>query len=346
MDLVRYEREAMSPRTIPRRRGASLPRWGGWCVMLVVSLSEPARAQEPSCSDGRIRIEGPLDAAWARAALELCETLSTLPDLDPQILVRIVSSRPGVILEASLPDGRTALRRVHAPADLRPTLEALATVPPAPKQPPAPPTPTRAADPAPVVARAATPASSSPPPSPPRPAPALGFELGLSADSRLEGGPAHVSVGPAAYVGLRPGAWMLALQLRWQAAQTVLREAPRGLEMSTVALSVLAAHRFRLKPAVHFDLGVSTSMLVQTQEYKPHGGDEDDEVGASTVDARLGPLARLIVGRGAWRAFFALDADLSPVRVRHAFRLDASTPYFPTFGLGLNLGACWGWGEP
>lgn len=337
MSPVRTEREAMSLRTLPLRRVASLSRLVGWCAALVVSLSVPARAQAPACSDARILIEGPLDPVWARAVLELCEGLHELPDLDPKIVVRIISSRPDVILEASLPDGRTALRRVRAPADLRPTLEALATVPPAPPPPPAAPVPTPAAPPPPLPAAA---------PPPRRAASALGLELGVSADARVEGGPAYLSAGPAAYAALRPGAWMVALQLRWQLAQTVVEGRPRGFEMSTVGLGFLVGRRFTVTPAVHVDVGATTSLLVQSQEYKPHGGGEDDEVGASAIDARFGPLARLILGRGAWRGLISLDADLSPVRLRRSYRVDAATPYFPTYGVGLNVGACWESSDP
>ena len=335
----RNEREAMSNRTTVARRVTPLSRLGGSCVALIVSLSLPAHAQAPAaCSDPRIAIEGPLEPAWARAVLELCDSLGSLPDLDPKIVIRVISSHPQVILEASLPDGRTALRRVHAPADLRSTLEALATVPPPP--PPPPPVPTPPVAPAP-------PAPPAPPVLAPRRPEALGLELGFSADARVEGGrAAYVSGGPAAYVALRPGPWLVALQLRWQVAQTVVHDRPRDFEMSTIGFGFVVARRFALAPAVHLDVGASTSLLVQSQEYKPHGGGEDDEIGVSAVDVRFGPIARAIFGRGEWRGLFSLDADLSPVRLRRSERLDPGTPYFPTYGIGLNAGVCWGAAEP
>ena len=250
------------------------------CVALVVSLSVPAHAQGAACGDARIRIEGPLEGRWARAVLALCESLHELPDLDPQIVIRVISSQPDVILEASLPDGRTALRRIRAPADLRPTLEALATVPPEPAsapEPPSAPSPVAPATPPASSAAAALRPRSAAAAAPQHPAPSLGFELGASADFRMEGSPTYASAGPAAYVGIRPGPWMVALILRWQVAQTVLRQPPRGFEMSTFGFGFATTRRFALAPAVHLDLGLSAMLLAQGQEYLPGRGDDENE---------------------------------------------------------------------
>ena len=90
-------------------------------IALVVSHSLPcfvlatggARAQAQTavaraCSDGRLVVDGSLSEPWPGAVAQLCESLADIPDLDPDVAIRIVAAGDDVIVEASLPDGRTA----------------------------------------------------------------------------------------------------------------------------------------------------------------------------------------------------------------------------------------------
>ena len=316
----------------------------GKCAALIVSFSlaalgdAQAEAVSFSCSDSRLTVDGSVAVRWTEAIVMLCESLAVLPDLDAHVAIRIVASGRDVILEATLTDGRTALRRVRAPAELGPALEALATMPPplALERPIAPTPPLPVAVPAARAVAEVSPALSPHPPHPPH----LGVELGFALDLRLEGTPSYVSTGPTGYASLRAGAWGIGFLARWQIVQSLARSAPESLEMDTVAFGFFAARRFALAPAVRLDLGLAASMLIETQSIVI---DDDDELTASTVDARVGPLTRLSLGDGAWRFVVSLDADLSPSRLRRSARVDPVAPTLPSYGIGLAVGTTWGW---
>ncbi len=295
------------------------------------AVAAPTETVSLSCSNPRIVVEGNLSAHWAEAALALCESLAQRSNLDAQVDIRILPAGQAVILEATLADGRTALRRVRTPADLGPTFNALATVLPSEAETvmPRPPVATAVA---PTPPRLAVNASA-------KSLPQLGVELGVALDGRFEGSPSYASTGPSGYASLRTRSWGIGFLARWQLVQSLVRSAPASLEMDTVALGFFAARRFTLAPAVRIDLGLAASMLVETQSILV---DDDDELTKSAVVARVGPVTRLSLGDGAWRFVVSLDADVSPSRLRRSTRVDSAAPTLPAYGIGLAVGTSWG----
>lgn len=120
MSMAVGEFVSVSSQRDAERAALARPMQAAWvsAVSFATFALVPLAALFVAPASARIgeRAHRSLEPAWARAVLSLCEELDTLPDLDPSVVVRIIASRPDVILEASLPDGRTALRRVHLPA--------------------------------------------------------------------------------------------------------------------------------------------------------------------------------------------------------------------------------------
>ena len=287
--------------------------------MSAVEVVEPAGSV---CADPRVSIAGALDTVWLEAVVSLCEDLGSIPDIDPQVRLRVIPAGTDVIVEASLPDGRTTLRRVRKPRDLRLTAEALATVPPA---------------------ATLSKVDASAPPSSPDHEPAarsrpIGFELGAAALVRASAAPTYVSAGTAGYVGVRPGNWMLGVHARWEILEQLTSHPPRGYEMDSAGAGFFVARRLELSPAVRADVGGAATLLVEAQSFETSAG----EVSGSSTDVRLGLFTRFLFGTSAWRWTLALDGELSPPRLRRALRVDPVAPQLPTWSAGLAIGASWG----
>lgn len=298
----------------------------------VLLLGQQARAD--ACADARVRVEGELDSRWLVPIVEMCDWLPSLRDLDPSASLRVVPSGADVVLEVRLADGRSALRRLASPVDLRTTVEALLTVPPekaAPREVPSPST-----TPEPAGARDRVEHEPAPHRPETRP-PAVAFEWSATASGRLAGTPAYASVGPTAHGALSAGAWSLVLSARWEAYQRPLRATDRSFEMETVAAGFGVARRMDLTGGLRLDLGPQLILVDEAQSLESTEGEQS----GSVADVRTGLGARAWIGRSVPRFVVQLDGEISPTRLRREIRIDAALPPLPAWSIGLGLGVGW-----
>ena len=277
-------------------------------------------------------VDGEPSAPWRavieRACLDIDERFT-----DPTAETHIVPIEGDLTITVNLADGRSTARRVHLPEALRPTLEALIVLPPerrspvppmpvAPSLPPAttlqeiPPDPSNAV---PVVAREARPS----------------IELGGGIGGRFASH-AYLSLAVDAFAQIHVGSWLLGTVFRWDFIGQ--KEAPlvSTFETETVGAGLLVARRAALGFGA-LDVGVTTRLALETQTYETSAGEQS----ISATDVRLGPFARLAFGSGALRGLFAVDAELSPTRLRRTFRLDPLLPPLPAWSLGMSAGLQW-----
>jgi hypothetical protein len=237
-----------------------------------------------------------------------------------------------LLLELSLADGRSAIRRVRTAAALRLTLEALLTMPPAAND-------TASATPAPLLVAAPPPQPSEPIPSAPKPAHApFAVELGLAAEARLEHGPTYSYVGVTSYVAVPVESWRFSLSLRWDPVQLVHISGYPDFDAQQVAFGVLLARRLLDRPAVALDLGAGAMIVYESQSIQPPGESKDAD---STTEPKLAGLARLQLGRASVRTVIALDGELSPARLGRPSRIAPDLPPLPAFSVALAVGASW-----
>jgi hypothetical protein len=302
-------------------------------------LAGGARAQSAVCLEPRIHIEGELGIAWIEPVTRVCQEFSTMANLDPSVQLRILAAGDDVTLEAFASDGRAATRRVHDPGDLRHKIEALVCLPAAradlePASPPAQP-PAASSPAAAVPLSAAAPAAAAPA----IPAPPLGIEIGSSLIGHVSRAPTYASGGLGVHAGIRPGAWLLALALRWEPLQEVLTRArrPVGFEMDSLGAGFMISRRLWRAEPVDVDLGVSSFLMAESQSFT----EANAEKTGSAADVRVGLFSRMLIGPSAWRWTLSIEADLSPLRLRRDLHIDPSLPKLPTWSLGLGLGAAW-----
>ncbi|HEY6879037.1 MAG TPA: hypothetical protein VI299_13515, partial [Polyangiales bacterium] len=260
---------------VPR---SAAPLYG--LVLASVALATARAYAQPgsACADSRLRVEGSLSARWLEPVVQLCESLASMRDVDPSAALRVVAAGDDVIIEVSLHDGRSTLRRVHVPSELALTVEALVTVPPE-----APPTEVRA--PLTVVRR-----TQDAVPAPP--SRRFSLEVGAGVMVRIAGGPIYPSIGAAAYAGIRTGPWLLALAARYDGFQTVNDDRPRDFEMTTAGGGFTLLRELLSVERGVLEAGVSTWLLGETQAYTPN----EVELTFATIDTRLGAIVRWVVG--------------------------------------------------
>jgi hypothetical protein len=266
-------------------------------------------------------VEGTMNKAFIDPVLRLCESLSSRHDVDESIRLRIVPAGEECIVEATLPDGRVALRRVRSPDDLAPTVDALVLLPPRPPPSPEPkPSPPPERPPPGVAPQAAT----------------LNVEAGAAFVVRLSGAPAYASAGAEAYAGVRHARWLFALTVRYDPAEDLVKGSPSSFEMETVGAGFWFARRLFGEPSFAFDLGANASLLSETQSAQR----DSNEVAGSMTDVRLGLTTRASFGR-TWAFAPSLTAEISPARLRRDLRIDQALPVLPAWSVGIGIGASW-----
>jgi len=168
------------------------------------------------------------------------------------------------------------------------------------------------------------------------PALKIGVDLGGLAAARIAGPGPYTSAGVSGFAQLDVGPWGLGVDARWDAFEWISGAGP-DLEMATLALGLTIARRFRLRFG-DVDAGVVPRLVAETQS---------DSVGAgentlANTDIRGAAFVRAAFGHGRpLRALVELDAELSPNRVRHSYRLDPGLPALPAWSAGLGVGFAW-----
>jgi hypothetical protein len=327
-----------------RRRLASASGLGLWlqCVGATAhaqdaAVPQPNAAAEQSCAAGRVQIAGSISARWFANVARLCAELPTMKDADASARLRIAPDGDAVVLSVVLGDGRATSRRVRTPDELPLSVEALIAIPSTQA------TPANDVSPQ-VPAAEATPTAADKPAAPqptPIAAPAersLSIELGALATGRVARAPTYLSLGVAGYAGLRVRDWLLGLTLRWDPFQALIgATAPKDLDMESVGAGFFLARNVLASRSIGLDVGANALLLAEMQNFR--GPKTEHE--AVESDVRLGVFSRLSLGQSPWRWAVSIDAEVSPLRLRRARRLDALAPTLPTWSLGLGLGACW-----
>ena len=341
----------------------------GWIVPLACAgpawlAAATGDAQPPRrdrCDDPRVTIDVTLPEVWRKAAIAACAALRDVPDTDPGARLRVArraatapTPKPeGVVVEATLADGRHTVREVAAPADLRLTLEALAVKPP----PEPPPVATPAASPAaPPSASPTSPPSASPaaPPPPPRAnaQPWLQAQIALWVVGRYAGRPDYLSVGPTLSADLAFGPWIVGLLGRWEAYQAVVNTPLVDFTMQTAGAGLFGGRRVLDWPSARVDVGLGVVVLAQTQGFSGSlRGDDDDDGpsgagrrGGTAADARIGVFVRAAYGESTVRWLAALEGEISPLQIDATTRVDPMGPPLPGVSAALSVGVAFATG--
>lgn len=313
-------------------------------VLAVIAAAAPlpSRAQpatvtaQTACKDERVQVEGALSDQWLDAVIRLCDALAKMNDVDPSARLHIAQSDADLVVGAVVADGRVAVRRVQAPEELLPTVEALvvlpaqsaetATAPAVPAAPPASPPPLVA----PAPERIAAPAPSAPA------AQRLRIEVGAEAVGRIARAPTYLSAGFELYAGLRTGAWLLALSVRFDPVVELVHPV-HGFEVDTGGAGFVIARRV-IEGPIALDAGLDTWLLAERQDYLIEGGHEASD---TDVDVRLGGLGRVLFGAPKLRWALSLQAEVSPLRLRRDLQVAEGLPKLPSWAIGLGFGAAW-----
>jgi hypothetical protein len=303
---------------------------------------DPAHRLAVDCKNPRVVVDPAVDPRWRSSIERLCEELDDIKDADASVNLQIQARGADIVLDASLPDGRTTERLVSSPFALRGTVLGLVTLPPpipaaapipAPALASAPLTPSPAHAPTAPV-RASTepsPASVQPPPREPS------IEVSAAAMGRVAGSPTtYLSTGVAASAGVRAASFLLGLTVRWDPFETILRSAPPGFEMENVGVGFIVTRRIAGAPAL--DVGATATLVEQAQSFT---GATGAEVTKEQTEVRVGLTARALLGSGPLRSTILLEAEVSPSRIRREVRLDDVLPALPTWTLGVGFGGTW-----
>ncbi|AKU94877.1 hypothetical protein AKJ09_01541 [Labilithrix luteola] len=303
----------------------------------VARASEAAaddKAPTDPCTKARVRIEGQPDERWSLAIASACRRLTTATDRDPTAAVHLIPSESDLLVEVTLADGRSTIRRLRETAALEPTLDALVLLPPESNE-------LRAKGSA-AARPVAAPESETleSPETAPRSAPLrtavdFGVELGAGVVGRTAGAQGYLSVGPEFQAFVRAERWLFGLTARWDVNQWK-EGAASGFEMETVGVGVGVGRRFGIG-GLDLDLGLSPRLVSETQTFESDGAENT----ASATDVRFGGFARLGLGRSKLRFALTLDGELSPSRIRRSIALDPALPSLPSWSAGLGIAVTW-----
>jgi hypothetical protein len=288
-----------------------------------------------------VQIEPGLSERWRASIVQLCEELPAMRDADPAARLRIAPDGDAAILQVSLTDGRSTSRHVRTPDELALTVEALTLLPLKPSAAAAPaPAPEARAAPAPASSPATDAKTSAVPAvAPPT---ALSVELGALFTGRLARAPTYLSPGLAGYAGLRIRDWLMELTVRWDMLQVMVGQTPpQDFEMESVGAGFSVGKRAFAAPALGLDVGGGALLLAEKQSFAQLSHSGASEVSDVEPDIRLGLFCRLSLGQSDWRWVASLDAEVSPLRLRRARRVEPDGPTLPTWSVGLGLGAAW-----
>jgi hypothetical protein len=299
--------------------------------LLLCSGAASAQDSARVCAQGRVRIEGSLNERWLASIARVCEELPAMKDVDPSAQLRIKPDGDAIELEATLGDGRRTSRRVRTPDELGWTVEALTVIPA--QAPPIDLTPAPAAPLEPLHAAAPTPRLADEPVDR-----ALSIELGALLGGRLSRAPTYLSPSLVGYAGIRIRDWLFGLTLRWDLLDALVASSiPHDFEMESVGAGFSIAKRLVASESVGLDLGANALLLAEKQSLQGMRMERSDV----DPDIRVGAFSRLSLGRSAWRWALALDAEFSPLHLRHTRSFEPDAPSLPKWSVGLGIGAAW-----
>lgn len=332
------------------RYPASLPVLAGVLALFCV---RPALAEVPRCSPSEIVVDSDLSARWPELPTRLREAFHRRDDIDQCARIRLMFRDGSVIVEVTLPDGRSAARTVSRPDDILPTLESLLLVPQLTEREqtsgleasgltPSPPKsastapnaqPARPRD-APLERRMTVEERDASEPSPLRQTGRLRIELSIVTGGRIGDGQTGVGLGALSFLEL--SGWLLGFEGRADRYRPLSGGPTDG---GALELALLAGRRFRFH-SLALDLIAGPAAAMQgtaTFETQSSMTGEDVTKSSSSVVPRLLLGTRMCFSAlSAVRPFVGIDGEAGPSRattdVPGASRL-------PVWTLGLALGA-------
>jgi hypothetical protein len=283
------------------------------------------------CAGAQIGFDASLGAAWENAALQLKADLAVQRELDRCAVVTLVSAGTEVVVEVVLADGRSAVRRVREPAELSSTVEALLLLPPPPA---------RHENDATRVTSASSPGASSLDPLQlaEKPPVVMHVELGIGAGARLLGSPVFWGAGPVFFAQVSVDDWIVGTEAHWDVFDAPVTIAvPSGFNMQSVGVGAAVGRSFK-GSALRADVLLGPEIVVENEEANGAG----EGLGGTSNDIRLHLITRWLAARSTkMRWFGALDADVSPARIRQPVQVDQGLPTSPSWSAGLSVGLLW-----
>jgi hypothetical protein len=116
---------------------------------------------------------------------------------------------------------------------------------------------------------------------------------------------------------------------------------PPDFEMESLGAGFSIGKRAFAAPGLGLDVGGSALLLAEKQSFAHRDVASAPEVSDVEPDIRVGLFSRLSLGQSAWQWAVSLDAEVSPLRLRRARRIEPDAPTLPTWSVGLGLGAAW-----
>jgi hypothetical protein len=295
-----------------------------------VGLAAPGAPAAP-CDPTRVAADqGPLPEAWRRALDEAVEATSR-PGRPwgcsgAVLSLTVGPEAAGAILHVQDEVGRSADRRLGAPEDLLPLVEAMLAAPvvrsTAARSAGAPDTGPSAAE--------IPPSSTEPVREAPRePRLILSALIGArySAPTRA------LWVAPELRVAVPVDAWSVGVWVRY-AAPYVLDTTPDDFFMAELGIGLALGRRLITAP-IEIRATLEPSIAVVQME----GDIGVQHLEGARVDFRLGSRVEGAVRLGGrWRGLFSIDGELTPSGVGRTRRIDPSLPPLPTYGIGAGLG--------
>jgi hypothetical protein len=342
-------------------------RYASSCVLsgaVTAFGASRASAGAPPCSPIAVAVDASVRERWPELPWQVRQAFEARTDIDPCARVELAMSEGSIAVAVTLPDGRSASRRVSGQEDVLPILEALLLVPrpaaaesgPEASAPsiPAPAfteamqatAPTQAVQPIAIPEVAAHPAASrdemetrrtSYPPT------RLRIELSVLTEARIGDGQKSVGLGALSLLDI--GGWLVGFEGRADRDQWI----GSGDAGTALELAALGGRRFRFQnlaldfvggPAVALrgaDAGIVVTPARPGASPDPGAGNRASPSNVGTVPrALLG--AHLIFGaRSLVRAFIGVDGDFGPANAPRGNPGDESR--LPVWTVGLALGA-------
>jgi hypothetical protein len=332
------------------RYPASLPILAG---VLALFGARSAVAAVPDCPSLGIEIAPELGARWPELPNLLHDAFQRRDDIEHCAGIRLMFRDGSVIVEVTLPDGRSATRTVSRPDDILPTLESLLLVPQLSEREqtselapsglaPSPPKSTSTAPNAPparprdvpLERRMTVEEPDASEQSPLRQTGRLRIELSVVTGGRIGDGQTGVGLGALSFLEL--SGWLVGFEGRADRYRPLSGGPTDG---GALELALLAGRRFRFH-SLALDLIAGPAAAMQgtaTFEAQSSMTGEDVTKSSSSVVPRLLLGTRLCFSAlSAVRPFVGIDGEAGPSRattdVPGASRL-------PVWTLGLALGA-------
>jgi hypothetical protein len=317
---------------------------------VAVSYTRRACAELPSCSELVIQADPSVGTRWPGLLDVVRTTFGARDDVDRCAHVLLTSRDASILVQVSLPDGRSAARAIARREDVVPVLEALLVVP----EP-------RAADGPPPLPPESMPPSADPVVAPlnalsaprsdvrsdrasaaPERATFAGpqgkhvrIDLSAIAGARIGDGQTSVGLGALSFLDLY--GWLVGFEGRADRYQSLASRLAGG----ALELALLGGRRFWVRDIAVDVVAGPAAALRGTSTVEAQS-----PAGTTTSSEQSRPVPRALFGarasfnaRSTLHTFVGLDGEVGPSRVGAADRDPPRAQELPTWTFGVALGA-------